>query len=45
MLSFQGLIIFLGFIYLVYLSGKALKEEFNYARESYEIWKDERVKK
>jgi len=45
MLSFQGLILFLGFIYIVFLSGKVLKEEFNYARESYEIWKDERNKK
>jgi len=42
MMSIQGLFLFLGFCYLIYLSGVVLKELTNDFKESYAIWKYER---
>lgn len=45
MISVQGLILFLGFCYLIYLSGVVIKELTNDIRETFAIWNDERRNK
>ena len=45
MLSWQGAILFAGFLYLIYLSGVVLKEMTNDFRESWAIWNEERKEK
>ena len=45
MLSWQGLILFLGFCYMIYLVGAFLKEVTTDVKESYAIWAEERKDK
>ena len=45
MLSWQGAILFAGFLYGVYLCGVVLKELTNDFKESFAIWNEERKEK
>ena len=45
MLSWQGAVLFAGFLYGVYLCAVALKELTNDFKESFAIWNEERKEK